>query len=52
MKQLGEINFSEPEEYKRCRKLGHTPKERKLSNCYYEYTCEKCGISWRVDSGD
>lgn len=26
--------------------------ETKISNCYYRYTCTKCGREWTVDSSD
>lgn len=30
----------------------HNVYERRLGNCYCEYTCEDCYITWRVDSSD
>lgn len=29
----------------------HTKKEEKLGKCYHRYTCEKCGFTYKVDSG-
>jgi hypothetical protein len=42
----------DPSEYTACRAAKHPLNERKLGNCYYEYTCPVCNISFRVDSSD
>jgi len=30
----------------------HECTSTKLGNCYYEYTCKKCGYTYRIDSSD
>lgn len=32
-------------------KCPHQPTRRKISNCYFQYTCEECGYTYKVDSG-
>jgi hypothetical protein len=51
---LGTANgwVATPIEYTSCRKANHPLNERKLGNCYYEYTCPICHITFRVDSSD
>lgn len=63
MKNLGCTNSwnFDPDEYinhiKYCnifdgKRLDYPVTRKKLGNCYYEYTCERCKIIWTVDSSD
>jgi len=35
---------------KECREAGHETQGSKISNCYYEVRCDKCGYVYRYDS--
>ena len=35
-----------------CKRLGHVCHETRLGNCWYKYSCDKCGIYYEVDSSD
>ncbi len=41
-----------PVEYTACRKAGHPLQVVKKGNCWYQYTCPICGITWDEDSSD
>jgi hypothetical protein len=59
MKNLGCMNGWQGEWAERCRKQiakcraeGHERKNEILGRCYCRETCEKCGYTFTVDSGD
>jgi hypothetical protein len=42
-----------PIEYVHCQEeLHHSLAVGKKGNCWYQYTCPICGITWDVDSSD
>ena len=41
-----------PPEYTACRAAKHAVTTQKKGNCWYQYTCPTCGITWDVDSSD
>ena len=41
-----------PPEFTACRAADHNPTTQKKGNCWYQYTCPICGITWDVDSSD
>ncbi len=36
-----------PEEVEKCK---HPKKGREIGNCTYEYTCDICNITYKIDS--
>ena len=41
-----------PPEYTACCEAQHPLKVAKKGNCWYQYTCPICQITWDVDSSD
>lgn len=55
MKDLGYMNSwgtEIPEELKEAFAKGYEIKEKKIGRCLHEYTCEKGGFRYRIDSSD
>ena len=53
IKDLGYLNGYNngmPVEYEKCQAQGHTMVGRKIGNCTYEYTCNICNITYKIDS--
>lgn len=54
MKNLGYANGwkETPKELIEARAKGYEIKEKKIGRCLHEYTCEKGGFKYRIDSSD
>lgn len=55
MKDLGYLNSwynNPPEIVTKCRDLGHNLIWENSGRCLYQCTCEICGYTYKVDSGD
>lgn len=55
MKDLGYMNGWGniiPKEMAEALKKGYEIKERKIGRCLHEYTCEKGGFYYKIDSSD
>jgi hypothetical protein len=41
-----------PEPFTKCRKQNHPIVSKEIGRSHTEYSCPKCKIKWKVDSGD